>query len=166
MTFDLMRRLGAAPDWSAVDLGAMAAAGLLVRDASLDAAAARVQGRLVYLATPYTKLVETPGGWDRNASLECAVRAARWARALALRGCTAISPIVQAVEMVHAGPDVALDPLDDPFWTAWCRPLLAACHVIVVPPVPGWDESRGVWLEALTALSSNRQVVLIGGGHV
>ena len=135
---------------------------LLRPDCSLVEAARLARGHLAYLATPYSKLVLNDDlEWDRGQSLDLVLRAARWASLFALEGVTAISPIVQAGEMCHSRLEGDLDPLDHVFWTKWCAPLLAASRILLVPPVPGWDQSQGIWFETCTALSRNVRVCLI-----
>lgn len=124
------------------------------------------RGRLCYLATPYTKRAQFGGKFSQERSFGCAVEAARWLTTLAVEGVTAVSPIVQSVEMISADLlNQQLDPLDQQFWAAWCRPLLRACDVIIVPPIPGWQESEGIWAEVDAALRSYRRVFLIGEGE-
>ncbi|MBC7154577.1 MAG: DUF1937 family protein [Rhodobacteraceae bacterium] len=150
-------------DWGHAALDAYAGAHLLVRGVGPDEVARLAGGRLAYLATPYSKIACCNfGAWHAHASIEAAVRAARWARELALLGVTAVSPVIQAVEMVHANVDNPLNPLDAEFWGRWCQPLLDASGLVVVPPIPGWRESDGIWREVRAALCSNRQVFLIG----
>ena len=153
-------------NWDAPALNAYARACLFHRDAGLADVISHARGRLAYLATPYSKIALCGcGAWHQGASLEAAVRAARWAKVLAAEGVTAVSPIVQAVEMVHADLADMLDPLDEVFWEGWCRPLLAASEVVIVPPIPGWQESEGIWIEVCAALRSNRRVFQIGEGE-
>lgn len=156
-----------ARNWNAPALDAYAVGHLFFRDARLADVVQRCRGRLAYLATPYTKVsVFEDGEWSPTESLECAVRAARWGRLLALEGVTAVSPVIQAVEMVHADfIEQQLDPLDASFWMDWCRPLLNASGVVIVPPVPGWDNSDGIWEEVRAALMFNRPVFLIRPGE-
>lgn len=139
-------RLPAARDWRHPTLDACAGGGLLIREARLGDVIRHGRGRLCYLATPYSKVaVGADGAWDPSGSLDCAIRAARWARLLALEGVTAVSPVIQAVEMVRADLlERCLDPLDAGFWEHWCRPLLAACGAVIVPPLAGWRESDGI----------------------
>lgn len=152
------------PDWPRLS-AAYPGNVLLHVDCPLSDVASRVRGDLVYLATPYSRLVaDGSGGWDRGLSLLLGTRAARWARALALEGVTAVSPIVMAVEICHADVEGLLDPLDDAFWSRWCQPLLSASAAVVVPPMVGWDQSAGVWREACWALRHNVPVYLIAEG--
>lgn len=153
-------------DWGCSALDAYADACLLRRDAGLADVISHARGRLAYLATPYSKNALCDcGAWRPGASLEAAVRAARWAKVLAAEGVTAVSPIVQAVEMVHADLSNMLDPLDAVFWEGWCRPLLAASGVVIVPPIQGWKDSEGIWGEVCAALRSNSGVFLIREGE-
>jgi len=149
-------------DWGHMALGAYAGAGLLYRDAPLAAVVAQARGQMAYLATPYSKIaVGDDGVWDPGRSLEAAVGAARWGMLLAAEGVTAVSPIVQAVEMVHADRAQLLDPLDAVFWERWCRPLLDASDMVIVPPMSGWQHSDGIWAEICAALGRQCRVFLI-----
>lgn len=154
-------------DWDAPALDAFAAACLFQRDARLVDVVSHCHGRLAYLASPYSKIARYDDGeWDPSESLLCADRAALWARQLAMEGVTAVSPIVQAVGMVHADfNDQRLDPLDVLFWEDWCRPLLNASGMVIVPPIAGWDYSDGIWVEVCEALKSQRRVFLIKPGE-
>jgi hypothetical protein len=112
---------------------------------------------LVYLATPYSKLaVDKAGRWNRVESMMAAERAARHAVRLCALGVTAISPIVHAAALCHASN--AIDPLDAMFWTRWCAPLLAASTAIVIPDIPGWDTSDGIWHEACAGVAMGLSV--------
>ncbi len=154
-------------DWRSPVLDHYIEAAMLVRDATVADVVSRCRSRLCYLATPYTKIARHPdGGYCPTGSLEAAAKAARWARLLALEGITAVSPIVQSVEMVNANLiNGDLDPLDQVFWENWCRALLRASAVVVVPPIPGWDESDGIWTEVRLALEWQMQVLLIRPGE-
>ena len=153
-------------NWNAPALDTYARACLLRHDARLGDVISHSRGCLSYLATPYSKLArDDDGAFSSAGSLECAARAARWARLLALEGITAVSPIIQAVEMVHVDViDPQLDPLDERFWEGWCQPLLNACGGVIVPPIPGWKESEGIWVEVCAALRAQRPVFLIRPG--
>ena len=107
-------------------------------------------GRVIYLATPYSReVIGEDGAWSALLSCEASVRAALFAELIAGHGATAISPIVMAAEMCHA---TGRDPLDAGFWTRWCMPLLAACGSVAVPDFPGWQRSDGIWREVVWAL--------------
>ena len=151
-------------DWPG-DLPPYAGKSLLYRNARLADVIAHCRGRLVYLATPYSKIaVGDDGQWDVGLSFDAMMRAAHWARHLALEGITAVSPIVQSAEMVHAScvfESDPLDPMDADFWTAWCAPLLEASAAVVVPPIRGWRESLGIRHEVIEALTSGRPVFVL-----
>jgi hypothetical protein len=74
---------------------------------------------------------------------------------------TLVSPVVLSMAMVAEDLGGSLDPLDEDFWNRWCLPLLHSAGCIVVPPVPGWDRSRGVWGECCYALRHGLPVWLI-----
>lgn len=117
--------------------------------ATPDRVAAAEPG-LVYLATPYSRIArDDHGNWSRYGSVEAMERAGRHAARLCKAGVTAISPIVLSADICHT--DATLDPLDADFWHRWCAPLLAACHSVVVPDIPGWDASLGIWHEVRRA---------------
>lgn len=152
----------AQPDWPAL-IAAHPGNTLLHVDASLPDVAAREGGRLVYLASPYSRLVcDDDGAWCFTKSCAVEVVTSFWARDFALAGVTVASPILTACAMCHS--DVLseyLDPLHDAFWARWCQPMLAACASVVIPPISGWDQSRGVWREACWALEHNVPVYLM-----
>lgn len=126
---------------------------------------ARKAAGLIYVATPYTKLaVDDAGRWSQVESLVAAERAARASCRLAALGLTAISPIVQAAAMCHAS--AALDPLDVVFWPRWCAPLLSRSSAVVIPDLPGWDQSDGIWHEAREAVGMNKPVFVYARGEV
>lgn len=125
----------------------------------------------VYLATPYSlECRDMLGAWSYKRSAQCARVAARAAAALLRAGVTAVSPIVQAVAMVHSTGDFraahpggvqfepTIDPLDDVLFARWCQPILNACGAVVVPDLPGWDRSVGVYAEVRYALAHNTPV--------
>lgn len=128
-------------------------------------------GQPVYLATPYTRRAAGPDGcWCAERSRAALAEAAREAARLAAVGVTAVSPVVLAVSMVEAEaeagavPGPRLDPMDEGFWRDWCRPILDACCAVVVPDLPGWRESAGVWREVRLALAWQRPVFLYAEG--
>jgi hypothetical protein len=142
----------------------------LIRRCTLEGVARLARGP-AYLATPYTKLVTDGAGcvdWGKAAAASHAAAVVQ--HDLALRGVSAWSPIVQAQAMLTAGRDGArvrmpgLDPLDTGFWEAWCRPWLHAAEVVIVPTLPGWHASDGVWREANIALDRLRRVLLLDLG--
>jgi len=102
--------------------------------------------------------------WDAGLSMEAGLRAARWQRLFALEGVSVVSPIVQACAMLDADVERTIDPLDDAFWRHWCQPMLMASGAVVIPPISGWDVSRGVWREACWALQHNVPVYLVAEG--
>ena len=130
----------------------------------MSVVARNCMGELAYLATPYTKLAANSERFSELASERCSIHAAVWAAALAVEGVTAVSPIVQAHEMVMSGlVGDQMDPLDAAFWERWCRPLLTASGVVIIPPIKGWQDSAGIWAEVCQALKLQKRVFVIGG---
>ncbi len=121
----------------------------------------RLRGGQVYLATPYTEQVKTSGEFDEYRSEVAGALAARWLLRLNRADVAAVSSVVMAVAMLREDQERNLRPLDEGFWAAWCRPMLAASHAVAVPMVPGWDRSRGIWAEVMIALRANMAVALI-----
>lgn len=153
---------GAVPDWPAL---VATVPSVILRRADPARIARDCRSRQMYLATPYTRVVQDENGaWCAERSGLAGLEAARWLARLAVLGVSAVSPILQAVEMVGSGVEPDLDPLDEDFWTRWCAPLLQASGGVIVPPLPGWDRSRGVWHEARAALSANQPVYLVEPG--
>ncbi len=123
---------------------------------------AREASGLVYLATPYSREAVRDGIiWDMRLSLQMQGHAERHAAALAARGITAIAPIALAAGMCHQSHQLA--PLDARFWQRWCAPLLAASRAVVVPDIPGWDRSQGIWFEVVEALDRQMPVYVYAG---
>ena len=121
----------------------------------------RLRGGQVYLATPYTEQVKTSGEFDEYRSEVAGSQAARWLLRLNRADVAAVSPVVMAVAMLREDQERSLRPLDEGFWAVWCRPMLAASSAVAVPMLPGWDRSRGIWAEVMTALRATITVALI-----
>lgn len=129
---------------------------------------ARQNAGLAYLATPYTKEVLVKGKWSFDRSVMLSTLAARHVLLLMRAGVTAVSPIVLAAEALHAQPSVPgrkVSPLDHARWTEWCRPMFVASQLVVVPNIPGWDRSEGIWAEVQAALAHNTPVFVYGGAR-
>ncbi len=152
-----------APDWQHPAFGNFPVHPLVYRDQRIEYAAEHLRGRLVYLASPYTKVVQENGVWSARRSAVAAGAAEFWASRLAFHGVCAVSPIVQAHRMVMVDIGEVLDPLDTDFWTGWCAPILAAASAVVIPPIEGWKESAGVWREARMALGAVKPVWILAG---
>lgn len=153
------------PDWTGAAL--VNYRGLLLHEGvTLADAAPQLRGKLVYLATPYSRVVvDERGRWEIGLNAQAVAAATRWACRLARLGVTAAAPITMAGDMIAhdycraAGPE--LDPLDARFWEAWCRPLLEKSDCVVVPPLPGWRDSTGIWRECVAMLGVGRPVHLL-----
>ena len=150
-----------APDWPGL---AQVAGDRLTAGGAWEAILDQLQGQLVYLATPYSRVVvDGEGLFSYEASLKAIYDAAGWSGILAVEGVTSLSPIIQSAEMVHTLGSEFLDPLDAAFWTRWCVPLLAASDAVVIPPIPGWDSSVGVWGEACRGVEMGIPVIVLDG---
>jgi hypothetical protein len=152
-------------DWTRGEMEVLQRSELLTVAAPLAEVPRLVQGRLAYLSTPGLTGLD-PEGMSQVEAFEAAVRDAKWARALAAVGVTAISPLIHAVEMLHFDANGARDgsdPLDGMFWATWRRPLFDAAGPVIVPPVVGWMESELVWRDMRAAVAVNRRVILIDG---
>lgn len=157
----------ARPDWAALhDYEGLT----LRRDVGVPELAQRFAARLVYLATPYTRrAVDENGAWCLDRSIAAATEASAWAWRLTRAGLSVVSPVMLSAQMVHdewaaERPHAdALGPLDWRAWEAWCRPMLAASDLVAIPPIDGWDESLGIWREAVAALAVNKPVVVLEG---
>lgn len=98
----------------------------------------RADGGYIYLASPYSKMVETIG-LDEAARTVCLAAAS-----LMEEGVVVYSPIAHghAVSVAYG-----LDKLDAGFWMAQCYPMLAPAKICVVMMFPGWRASSGVRAE-------------------
>lgn len=90
---------------------------------------------LVYLACPYTHKMESVR--QARVTMACAVAA----RLMELN--TAVfSPITHGNAIAGFLPEARLH--DHEFWMQQCLPILAASQKLVLLPIEGWKESRGV----------------------
>ncbi|MFC3059498.1 DUF1937 family protein [Paenirhodobacter populi] len=121
---------------------------------------------IAYLATPYTREVTIRGKWSFDRSVMLSAMASRHMLLLMRERVTAVSPIVLASEALHAQSSTTgrrLSPLDRDFWMDWCRPILNSAAMIVVPDIPGWDQSDGIWTEVQFAVAHNVPVFIYAG---
>jgi len=92
----------------------------------------------IYLASPYS----SPNSTARNSRVEIAsIIAAR----LMEQGYVVFSPITHG----HAVADHLhnKNAHSHEFWMAQCLPMLEACDWLIVLPMDGWRESRGIAAE-------------------
>jgi hypothetical protein len=135
---------------------------LLQRDCLFGLVTQSCRGRMGYLATPYSReVLDEKGNWDAGLSSRSNSFTASWVRLFAVHGVTVVSPIVQACAMIASDLEDSIDPLDDDFWSSWCAPMLDASHFVIVPPMKGWERSKGVWREVCRALDGKMQVFLV-----
>ncbi|MGY6705906.1 DUF1937 family protein [Roseinatronobacter sp.] len=139
--------------------------GLTYWGARPDSISRLCQGRLVYLASPITRRLEVGSehpDWlmVERIIMECAIDL----DALAGAGVCAVSPVLQALEMIRGRGGKLLDgpraARDAAFWRKWCAPLLVGSAAVVVPDRPGWAQSEGIAAEVDFALSRNRLVFI------
>lgn len=141
-------------DWAA--LSAHNAA--LMRVAPWPEAAALIPRGPVYLASPVTSYLE------RGLEDEAARLASLWAAELLAQGLSPFAPAAQWVGALMAAEGAARDRLlamSHAEWMRRCVPMLHAARALVIPPIPGWAASRGVWAEACLAVVRNTPVVII-----
>lgn len=104
--------------------------------------------RLIYLATPYSKLDDLEAAATVAANI-----AARLAQAT--HGAV-FSPIVHGHALCRAGN---LDPLKDSVaWEALNGRMVEECDIIVVAHMHGWDESDGVAAEVIAFTAAGKPV--------
>lgn len=129
----------------------------------------------VYLATPYTKeCTDVLGAWSYDLSRAMGRRAETAMADLQACGVSAIAPVAARVGIIHAGGafmgaargGVQFKPHCDPlaaFWSHWRMPFLNVCGAVVVPAIPGWDHSEGIWADVQHAFARNIPVFIYGG---
>lgn len=151
------------PEWD--ELVARHGDGLLRFNAGADMVAQRCGGKLVYIATPYSReVVSQLGEWRESRSTLLAEESAWASIQLMKRGATGVAPVAQSHMMLQVGRKLMqhlgllVDPLDAMAWGKWCSPILAACGCVWVPAFQGWWRSSGILIEARTALATQRQV--------
>lgn len=111
--------------------------GVLLADVAASAA-----GKLACLATPYA-------GFDGGPVLAADVAVA-WMGMLARAGILPLSPAFMASEagLPSEGPESAVRYAD----------------LVIIPILPGWQQSAGVWQAAFLALEMNKPVYVLDGG--
>lgn len=116
--------------------------GLLRENVLLADVAEDAKGCLACLATPYA-------GFDGGPVLAADVAVA-WMGMLARAGIYPLCPAFMASE---AGLKV-----EDP------EGAVRNAELVIVPVLPGWQRSAGVWQAAFLALERNKPVYLLNGG--
>ncbi len=89
--------------------------------------------KLAYLATPCSKYLD---GIDAAFA-----HAAKLAARLLARGLKIYSPIAHTYPLATYG---VLDPYDMRIWRPLNETMLAACQVLIVAHIDGWEESSGM----------------------
>lgn len=104
-------------------------------------------GRLIYLATPYSR---------HPAGLECAHKqACKAVAALLKKGTAAFSPIAHSHPVAEHG---GLDPLDHDVWLPFDRPIMEAADELWIVQMPGWDDSYGIEQERKAFQSAGKPI--------
>ena len=134
-------------------------ASLLWFDQNLQDVKRHAAGRLAYMATPY---IEFEAGREQAAAV-----AEQWERVLVALGLQIAAPAVRSwryeqARIDHAASLNPLQPEKAPALPNWWA-MLQACQLMIVPPVPGWDQSVDVWNAAGKAVRCNMPIMLIGG---
>lgn len=170
--------MSARPAWGPVLVAARAGDLPLIRVAQSPALVAQTYGgaQPVYLATPYAKeCTDVLGEWSYDLSRAMGRRAEVAAADLLAHGVSAFAPVALGAAMIHATGafhggarggvrfEPRLDPLDAAAWSRWCMPFLNSCGAVVVPNIPGWDQSGGIWSQVCYALGRNVPVYVYGG---
>lgn len=94
--------------------------------------------QVIYLAAPYSH--PDPAVRHRRAHQAAAVAAD-----LAASGYCVFSPITHGHQLASYLPHEVAQ--DHEFWMKQCLPILSLADALVILPIDGWRESRGVWLE-------------------
>lgn len=141
----------------------------LVTFASSPASVALYARQPVYLATPYTRrATDAQGEWDVFGSFDCIADATAQVLRLKAAGVSAFSPIVQSAIAAHSVQGSkefdAHHPLDAAAWMRWCQPFLNICPAVVVPDIPGWDQSDGIKAEVGFAVARGVPVFVYAAG--
>lgn len=117
-------------------------AALLHENVLLSDVAASASGKLACLATPYA-------GFDGGPVLAADVAVA-WMGMLARAGILPLSPAFMAAEAGLAA--------EDP------ESAVRYADLVVIPVMPGWQQSAGVWRAAFLALELSKPVYVLDGG--
>lgn len=129
---------------------------------SIEAAELDVpRGARVYLSTPISAYLA------RGEADLCLHLAAEWQAWLLSEGIPAICPALLTVPPVFArGDDPVgrmLQAMEHDWWMFHCHAWMDCCHWCVVPPIEGWQESLGVYIEARRFAVAGQPVRLLRG---
>lgn len=98
---------------------------------------------LYYLAAPYTD----PSESVRNDRVQCADIVAAWL--MEKHGFCIYSPLTHSRNIVpHLAPETVADHR---FWMKQCLPMVKAASGLILLPLPGWKDSKGVRMEVEAA---------------
>lgn len=101
---------------------------------------------MIYLAAPYTHSDPAVMQQRVETANQCLL-------ALTDEGHTTFSPLSYFPMLSPALPEKSYD-----FWLEKCLDFVAVSHALVVIPIPGWRESKGVSVEVFTAINAGLQV--------
>lgn len=96
----------------------------------------------IYLAAPYSH-------HHADVRESRVAETTRVAARLMEQGHVVFSPITHGHECAKYLPKALVENHD--FWIQQCLPMLEDCDLMVVVPLEGWRESRGIMLEQATA---------------
>lgn len=141
--------------WTALML--WAEAGTLLRRPVGGNLYAVVPSAQVYVAIPVTSHVRE--------GTEAVVigEAGRYSAELLLAGCSPVCPgaaFLAATASATAIQRARLAGWDHGDWMSRCYPILIASRAVAIAPAAGWDQSLGVWLEAVAALALNMPLIV------
>lgn len=136
------------PDWGGLRRAGVP--GLLSLGVFLSDLSAGERWRCAYLATPYH---EYDGG-----PVLAAEMAEEWRSQIEGYGVAVVSPAVMSQRIVDRRGAFNSIATALPRWST----LLAGADLVIVPPMPGWDQSRDVWCAARAALEAQTPVFVLG----
>lgn len=101
---------------------------------------------MIYLAAPYTH--------KDPAVMQSRIDTAKLALiCITSENITAFSPLNYFPAFSDALPEA-----DYNFWLGCCLEVVDACETLVILPIPGWKESKGVAIEVFTAIMAGKRV--------
>lgn len=143
------------PDWN--DLGRDFTSSMFFDGISIKDLKKRIVADLCFLALPY----RDHGPCQRN---EMSAAAVRWSRRL-LPEVSTFSPIAIASSCRLHIPGPAEPDGEAALWPRLCAKVYTWTGPVIIPPVPGWEDSQELYQIAGTALCAQRPVFVIKEEH-